>query len=559
MENKLNVNIGGKEILCDKYLTLSDVLDSIGLQKKDKRLSYDDNPIIGCVVNGEERPLMYSLSANANITPIRTYENLGRRIYRHSLCFLLFASAFFLDGECKLVIGHSLGNGYYLSRSDGKKVGKAYVERLKEKMKELSDDGDAISYENMGGREAVEYFKKIGNKESELLLLSRNESLTKLYRYKEFRMLSYEPISPSFSLISKYEVLPYEDGILLRYPVSSSIDTISPFKDNKMLFSVFKEYKEWNKILGVRSIGELNELIKNGNIKSYVKLSEDLQKRKISSLADDIVRKGSKLVFIAGPSSSGKTTFALRLCEELTLLGYKCVKISLDDYYNPPWMAPLDENGERDLEDLRALNLDLIHSQMKDLLDEKEVHLASYNFITHETTFKKEGYIRPKNGIVVCEGIHALNDEISSDLDKDSVYKIYISALTQLNIDDNNRVSTSDNRLIRRILRDARTRGMSPVRTLNIWKSVQDGERKNIFPYQDNADGMFNSALDYELSVLSGDVSILLRSVKEEDGEAYTTSRRLLLFLDNFYPLSSSIVPSDSILREFIGSSDYEV
>lgn len=557
--NKIKINISGKEVECEKYVTLIDVLDLLSLQKKDEKLLYENNPIIGCIVNGEERPLMYSLSANATITPIRTRDPLGRRIYRHSLCFLLFASSYLLEKRCSLVIGHSLGDGYYFSSSDGKKIEPSYVEKLKKKMEELVKDGGEVSYENMGGKEALLYFRKIENKETELLLLSRNESLTKLYRYYDFRMLSYEPISSSLSLLSLFDIIPYEDGILLRYPVSSSISTISPFRDNKILFNVFKEYKTWNKIMGVRSIGELNEVIKDGKAPSYIKLSEDLQRRKISSLADDIVKKGAKLVFIAGPSSSGKTTFALRLCDELRLLGFDCIKISLDDYYNPPWEAPLDKNGERDLEDLHALNLSLIDEQMSLLLKGEEVHLAKYDFLTHKTTFKEKGYIRGENGIVVCEGIHALNEEISSTLDRNSIYKIYISALTQLNIDDNNRVSTSDNRLIRRLLRDYRTRGMSPVRTLNIWKSVQEGEKKNIFPYQNNADGMFNSALDYELSVLCPKISILLRSVKEEDGEAYTVARRLLLFLENIYPLSSDDVPKDSILREFIGGSDYEV
>ena len=426
-------------------------------------------------------------------------------------------------------------------------------------MKKVVKERRTIEYSVHSFSDAMEKIRKEGNNKTALLLSSRNDSFLSVYELDDYIQLSYEPIVKDTGVLSLWELRKYgEKGLLLRYPVSSDVKAIQPFRDNPLLFKVFEEYKGWGKILGVRSLGELNSLIVKGNVREYIKLSEDLHRRKIALIADRIKDKGAKIVFVAGPSSSGKTTFAKRLCEELKLLGFQPFKLSLDDYYNPPSMAPLDKDGKPDLEALEALNVDLIDSNMKALTKGEEVNLPSYDFNTHITTFSPVPVKMEERTIMVVEGIHALNERITGSIDDRFVYRVYISALTHLNLDDANRVSTADNRLLRRLVRDYRTRGMSAERTLNMWPSVTRGEVDHIFPNQNNADSMFNSALDYEIGVLSPFVVPLLRSVGKEEGEAYTLSRRLLSFLENVYPISGTYVPSDSLLREFIGESDYE-
>ncbi len=314
----------------------------------------------------------------------------------------------------------------------------------------------------------LKFSKKNGRKDTVLLLQSRNDSVSYTYSLVGYMQLSYEPLVPNTGVLSIFGLRLYGKGLLLRYPVSSSIERIIPFRDNPLLFSVFDEYKKWGRILSVRSIGEMNRVNIEGGIREYVRLSEDLQRRKIAQIADSVAQKDAKIVFVAGPSSSGKKTFSKRLCEELRLLGYKAFKLSLDDYYNPPSMAPKDENGKPDLEVIEALNIGLIDSNLRDLVSGKDVSLPSYDFNTHITSFNSAPVRLGEKCIAVIEGIHALNERITGCINPSFVYKVCISALTQLNLDDSNRVSTTDNRLLRRLLRDYRTRGMSVVRTLSM-------------------------------------------------------------------------------------------
>lgn len=558
-ERKISVTYLNKTIEVTKDSTCFDVFSYLGLIKDNTLFSYSENPIVGALVNGEVRSLFFSLPSSSLIVPIRVFDSLGRRIYRHTLSFLLSFAARRVIEKKTLVIGHSLGDGFYFYFSDGSEITISEVQELEREMNRIVRGKERIYYSLMRGKEAQEYFKKEGKKETELLLASRNDSFVPLYKCEDYLQVSYEPLAPNTSLLTEWELRKYQKGVLLRYPVSENVYSVAQdFHDNPLLFSVFEEYREWGNLLSVRSVGEMNELFKEGKTREYIRLSEDLQRRKIASIADNIKERDAHFVFIAGPSSSGKTTFALRLSEELRLLGYKTIKVSLDDYYNPPSLAPVDENGKPDLEDITALNLDLLEEQLALLYKGEKVHLPQYDFTTHITTFNEEECFVDEKTVLVLEGIHALNPRISGKKEGDKSYKIYISALTQLNLDDSNRVSTTDNRLLRRLVRDYRTRGMSAIRTLSMWSSVTRGEKKHIFPYQNNADTMFNSALDYEEGVLSTYVVPLLRGVKEEDGECYTLSRRLLSFLDNIYPIEPSLVPSDSLLREFIGGSDYK-
>ncbi len=543
----------------EAFSTVEDALFALGLIKDRKNYDYHSNPIVGALVNGEACPLKKRLFVSSTVEPIYLFDSLGRRIYRHSLCFLLSLSAFLAFPQRKLIIGHSLGDGYYFSFDDESPLEDADVDLIIEKMVHLVEKKEDILFSPLSGEDAIALFKTLGRDNTSKLLSSRNDGIFYVYSLSGYAQVSYEPLVQNTGILSLFELRAYGGkGLLLRYPVSSSIEKLVPFRDNPLLFSVFEEYKKWGKILSVRSLGEMNALSINGGMMEYIKLSEDLHRRKIASIADSIAQKGARIVFVAGPSSSGKTTFAKRLCEQLKLLGYNPFKLSLDDYYNPPSLAPKDEDGKPDLEALEALNVELIDSNMRDLVSGRSVNLPSYDFNTHLTTFSTTPTKMDNKSIIVVEGIHALNEHITSSIDTRYVYRVYISALTQLNLDDSNRVSTADNRLLRRIIRDYRSRGMSASSTLLMWPSVTRGENRHIFPHQNNADVMFNSALDYEIAVLAPFVEPLLRSIKRVEGEAYTLSRRLLAFLENVYPTSSIFVPSDSILREFIGQSDYE-
>ena len=324
------------------------------------------------------------------------------------------------------------------------------------------------------------------------------------------------------------------------------------------MFKVYEENKRWGRFLGVGCVGQLNERCSENTVAEYVRLSETLQRRKLAQIADEIDAGGKKAVFVAGPSSSGKTTFAKRLCEQLRLMDHAPIRISLDDYYKQRQFAPLDEDGKPDLEALEALDIDMFDCNMKELFAGKEVDLPHFSFPKNATYYENKPIRLTDKTIFVIEGLHGLNPRITSKVEEKYAYKIYISALTQLNMDDCNRVSTTDDRILRRVLRDYRTRDTSAEETLLMWPSVARGERIHIFPNQNNADVMFNSALDYEIGVLSPFVQPLLKGVKPSSGEAYTQARRLLSFLENVYPIPADLVPSDSLLREFIGGSDYE-
>jgi uridine kinase len=554
----ITLSIQGKKYSLPAFSTAKEALEKSGLYE-DGLKKYEDNPIIGALVNGELKPLSAPVPMSCEIEPIRAFQGFGRRIYRHSICFLLCYASRLLFPRRRLKIGHSLGDGFYFNYEGDKAIDDAQIQKLTEKMRELVDQALEITSVSVSLQEAITRLKKQGYDDAVLLLQETNKSYVDMYRIQDYYHISYEPIANNTAELGLWELRKYGDGgMLLRYPVRESITSIIPFKDNQRLYEVFNEYHIWGKILGVECVGEMNRSCSGNNAEQYVRLSESLQRRKISSIAEEIHARKAKAVFIAGPSSSGKTTFAKKLCEQLLLLEYSPIKISLDDYYKKRDMVPLDDEGKPDFEALEALDTDLFDRNMQDLFDGKEVDLPHFSFTKNETYYLGQPIKMNANNIFVIEGIHGLNPKITSKIAPKYVYKVYISALTQLNMDDCNRVSTTDNRMLRRILRDYRTRGTSAEETLLMWPSVARGERAHIFPNQNNADVMFNSALDYEIGVLSPFVTPLLHGVSPESGTAYTHALRLLEFLENIYAIPSSFVPSDSILREFIGGSDYE-
>lgn len=526
-------------------------------------MRYDDNPVVGYYNHGEaiscglyEKYALLGLDTT-QYSEIHLFDDVGRRIYRHSLSFLFCYACYLALPGRNIRIGHSLGDGFYFSFTDEEPVSKAELESIRKQMASLVADALPISYTRVSYSDIVSILKKQNMPSTASLFEFKNEPEVAVYKINDYYDIAYEPLVCNTSVLSCYEIYPYtEKGILLRYPTSSNLLQVGPLKDNPKLFNVFDEYKKWGKLLKVTCVADLNRLIYEGTIEEYIRKSEALHRIKLSSVAQSIIRNKKSAVFIAGPSSSGKTTFAIKLCELLTLMGCNVIRISLDNYYKARVDVPVDENGEKDYECIEALYVDKFHQDMRAIYNGEEVALPVWDFTTQVRSYTEPVKLDNKT-VFIIEGIHALNPLINGVVKDEEIFKIYISALTQLNLDDHNRISTTDNRIIRRIVRDFRTRGASAVRTLNMWKSVERGERLYIFPYQNLADVNFNSASDYELSVLAPYVKPLLKVIKPNSGVAYTMARRLLAFLENFYEAQTKFVPSDSILREFIGESDY--
>ncbi len=566
MSNEISIQIDEKEYKVPAYTSVESVFVKAGLLEpnySEKPIDYLDNPIIGAFVNGQLCPISSHIQMSCEVKPIRAFESFGRRIYRHSICFLLFYATKQVFPKRHLVIGHALGDGFYFSFDDEYKTTEAQVKSLANKMHQLVDANLQIKNRNLSIQEAIKYFKEEGYDATALLLESQNNPFVEVYeisnKKQKYCNIAYEPIAPNTSVLSVWELTKYgNSGMLLRYPVANNVKSVVAARDNSAMYKVYMENKRWGKYLGIRCVGELNKCCSENGLAEYVRLSETLQRRKIAEIADKIVAGKKKAVFVAGPSSSGKTTFAKRVCEQLRLLDHEPIRISLDDYYKKRNEAPLDIDGKPDLEALEALNIALFDQNMKDLFSGKEVDLPRFSFPRQETYYENKPIRLTEKTIFVIEGLHGLNPQITSKIEAKYAFKIYISALTQLNMDDCNRVSTTDDRILRRVLRDYRTRNSSAEETLLMWSSVARGERIHIFPNQNNADVMFNSALDYEIGVLSPFVQPLLKEVPPSSGEAYTQARRLLSFLENVYPIPSYLVPSDSLLREFIGESDYE-
>jgi uridine kinase len=459
-----------------------------------------------------------------------------------------------------LYIGHSLGNSYYYTFTAGKSPTEKEIEDLKKAMERLVGENLPITFMYAAYADALAIFKKNNQTATSQLLDHRSESRIKINECKGYADIYVEPLVKRTGLLSAFDLQPYEEGFLLRFPGVGRGNTIDPFEDSPKIFSVYDEYKKWGRIVEVRSVGELNARVSNRSIRDYIRIAEAFQGRKLAEIAEQIYeqRDTLKVALIAGPSSSGKTTSAKRLAIELMVMGIKPIAISLDDYYVGTDKTPRDEKGEPDYECLEALDIPFLNQQLLALFAGEEVTLPVYDFRIgrrKETGGKK---IRmDRRSMLIVEGIHGLNDALTPEIKRETKFKLYVSALTQLNLDDHNRIPTSDNRLLRRMVRDYQFRGKDAAGTINMWPKVQQGERKHIFPFQNGADAAFNSALDYELAVLKFYADPLLRAVKPGRPE-YAEAARLLSFLENFAPIPPQYVPGTSILREFIGESEFK-
>jgi uridine kinase len=515
-------------------------------------------PPIAAVVNNEITSLSYKVDIASAVAPVTLQSREGMNLYRRSLCYLLALASRRAFPERRLVIGHSLGKGYFYEYDGLAGVSEADLKKLADTMIALVADDLPIDRINLSYAEAVRYFEEANQPDTVLLLQNRNEAKIAVNVCDGFIDLFHAPLVPRTGALTSFGLKAYPPGFILRYPPLAAPEGLAPFEDNPILFGVYREYKTWGRILNINCIGLLNRQIETGQIREFIDVAEALHDKKIADIADRLSRRFAEagVALIAGPSSSGKTTFSKKLAIQLKVLGLDPVAVSLDNYYLPRAQTPLDEEGKPDFESLRALDLERLNRDLERLLAGEAVVTPVYDFVKGAP--KAEGVeIRPTSrSLYILEGIHGLNDELTAGVPAGQKYKIYVSALTQLNLDDHNRIPTTDVRLIRRLVRDNRFRGYSALATLRMWPSVRRGEDRNIFPFQNNADVAFNSSLDYELAVLKIYVEPLLKTIKP-DVEEYSEARRLLAFLNNVIAFPPTRIPDKSILREFIGESAF--
>lgn len=531
--------------------------DILTILKENSQLEDNEHPVTAALVNNELVSLSSRLKINAELKPVFLNSAVGARVYRKTLTAVLSKACSELFPDRRLIVGHSLSTGYVCYFDGMISVDENDLEIIRESLNRLIKQNIKITYENMAYADACSQLKN--NISKSLILKYRNDPMIPVYNIDGWIDLAYEPLLPESGMLTQFEIMPYEPGFILRYPHAASPNHIKAFEDNKLLKSIYNEYKAWGKILNVDCAGKLNRLSDGKNIKDFIRVAEALHEKKLSQIADKIAeeREKIKVVLIAGPSSSGKTTFTKKLAIHLKVLGFNPQLISLDDYYVDRELTPRDEFGEWDFEALEAIDVVQLNTDLLKLFAGEEIEIPAYNFKTGLREYRGHKIQMSSRTILLIEGIHGLNDRLTARIPLEQKYKIYISALTQLNLDDNNRIATTDNRLIRRIVRDYKFRGYDALKTLGMWDSVRRGEKKNIFPFQNNADAVFNSALDYELAVLKNLAMPVLKAVKPWH-EEYAEAARLLSFLNNFITIRPKQVPMNSILREFIGDSDFK-
>lgn len=518
--------------------------------------SKDGAELIAVRVNNETVSLAWRIETNAAVEPVYMDSKDGADIYRRSLCFILAAAAHSLFPKRRLLIGHSLGSSYYYTFDDGA-VSQEQILALKKEMERIVHENLAIRTAVVSYADACALFEEHGLVETRHQLEFKCPPKININSLGSFSDIYQGPCVEHTGQIKVFDLMPYSDGFLLRFPSEQDPLTLPEFTDNPKIFEIYKKYKAWGKQVGVTSAADINELILKRKINDFIDITETFQSQNYASVALQIhQRRNVKVVLIAGPSSSGKTTSAKKIALHLQALGYNPKVISLDNYYVGRDKNPKDENGNYDYECLEALDIPLLNQNLNDLFSGKDVRIPSYNFDLGQPYYTGETMRLGESDILIMEGIHGLNDKLTPDVKSEYKFKIYLSALTQLNLNDHTRVASSDNRLVRRIVRDARFRGKPAAETIGMWDSVRNGERLHIFPFQNNADAVLNTALDYEIPALKVYASPLLRAVKPIQKE-YNEACRLLRFLDNFDQIPETYIPKQSIVREFIGGSTF--
>ena len=523
---------------------------------------HTEAPVILVMVNGKLRELQKRLKSDCTLEFVTTKDHIGFETYKRSVCLVLLRAIYDVAGRenvDKVMIHYSVGNGYYFTMEGKAALDQDFLDKVKLQMHKLADECTPIGKRSVNTDEAVALFHKHRMYDKEKLFRFRRVSKVNIYNIGYYDDYFYGYMADHAGYVQYFDLKLYDEGFVLELPERKNPSVIPPFQPQDKIFHVQKESQEWAEKMDISYVGDLNDRITKEGISNILLVQEALQEAKISDIAQRIVSEGNKkFIMIAGPSSSGKTSFSHRLSIQLTAHGMKPHPIGVDNYFKNREDTPFDEFGEKNYECLEAIDVEQFNKDMLALLNGERVELPVFNFKTGLREYKGDFLKLDKDDVLVIEGIHGLNDKLSYALPAESKFKIYISALTQLNIDEHNRIPTTDGRLIRRIVRDARTRGTSAKETIARWPSVRRGEEANIFPYQEEADVMFNSALVYELACLKVYAEPLLFGIDKSEPE-YLEAKRLLKFLDYFISVPSEDIPHNSLLREFVGGSCFDV
>ncbi|WP_294430883.1 nucleoside kinase [uncultured Treponema sp.] len=554
--NKITLTFtDGKKIEVDARVRGKDIQE---------HLPAHEGTLVAIKVNNKLVSLCRPIRVSSRIEGVYQNSKEGSYVYRRSLSFILAAAVHKLFPDARLVIGHSLGYSYYytIERSSGALLSVKELDSIKAEMLKIVENDTPIITKHIAFDEAAETFTKLGliDTAKQLLYRCRDSILVNMLDDEsQYIDIYFGSLVETCGILKVFDLVLYADGFLLKFPQAEKPEVVAPFEDSPKIFEIFSRYKKWGKLVNVSTVASLNEIVSSKKINDFIDICETYQMQNYARVARMIHDRGNvKVVLIAGPSSSGKTTSAFKMALHLRSIGYNPKTISLDSYYVGRDRNPKDENGNYDYECLEALDIELLNQNLIDLFAGKEVEIPCYNFDLGQRyyTGTNKMTLGPTD-ILILEGIHGLNDRLTPLIKSEYKFKIYLSALTQLNFDEHNRIPTSDNRLIRRIVRDANFRGKPAAGTIAMWDSVQRGEKLHIFPFQNSADAVLNTALDYEIPVLKIYAEPKLRAVRPDQPE-YSEACRLINFLSHFNAISSDYVPKQSLVREFIGGSAFK-
>ena len=539
----------GKRLKMEEKIKISELMK--------EEIEKSEYPVVGAKYNNEYKNLDDLVDTNGKIELIQINSKEGMKIYRRTLTCIMGKAFWNIYPEAHVIVNYQLSNAMYCD-IENMDVTEEMMEKVKAKMQEIIDRNLKIEKRTMTREEAEKFYKETNTPKGRLQFdLEEKEDINMYYCDNYFNYF-YEIIATHTGVAKLFDLQKYSNGFLLRYPTSNDVNNLPEFKETKKLLWALQEYETIYKVLNVGTVYRLNKAVKEDKIKYLILLSEALHEKKISQIADKIVaRQGVKMILIAGPSSSGKTTFAQRLGIQLRINGLRPVTISVDNYFVEREQTPLNEKGEYDFESIDAIDIELFNKHLLALLNGEEIEMPEFDFHEGKKKYNGNKVKMQKDDVLVIEGIHCLNDKLTEKISQDQKYKIYISALTVLNMDAFNRISTTDTRLVRRMVRDNQFRGYSAKDTIATWDNVNKGEEKNIFPFQEQADSIFNTSLIYELGVLKNEAVPLLEQITNDEPE-YAEAQRLLEILRYFEPISKDLVPSNSLIKEFLGGGDFK-
>ncbi len=543
--------------------SIYEVEEGTTLEQLAKQLQKKEEPVILLAyMDGKLTELFTEIKKDCHVRFVTLKEQAGYMAYKRTATFIFLKACEDLLGKgesTKIAIDYSIGNSIFCDFSSMERVvDDKFAHSIQKRMEQLYESDLPITKRSLDTDQASRYFDSVGLKGKRELFKFRRESKTNIYSMDGYDNYFYGYMAPSTGYIPTFLVSTYQHGVVLQIPKRKQTEEIVPFTPQPKLFHVMQRSREWTKTMGVDTVGALNDEITYGNINHLILLQEGLQEKLLADISDEIVSKNKRIILIAGPSSSGKTTFSHRLSIQLEIAGLTPHPVSMDDYFLDRELSPRDENGNYNFETIASLDVDLLTKHINQLLNGEEVDVPSYNFVTGKREYHGHKLKIGQKDVLVMEGIHGLNGTLTNEIPEDAKYRIYVSALNQINLDEHNRIPSSDGRLLRRIVRDAMTRGNDARETISRWDSVRKGEEDNIFPYQEEADVMFNSAQVYEIAVLKQYAEPLLFAVPKDCPE-YQEAKRLLKFLEYFLNIPSEAIPKTSLLREFIGGSCFDV